>query len=79
MSKPREWITAAEAARQFNCKPGMIRRLVRSQQLSVRAIPHTHPRVDPGELARLIKGYTHKALHREPVHSSVPSDVYARS
>jgi len=79
MSKTREWITQTEAARRFGCKPGMIRRLVRSQQLSVCAIPRTHPKIEAGELARLIKSHTHPAAHREPIRGAVDSVTYARS
>jgi len=79
MSMTREWITQTEAARRFGCKPGLIRRLIKNQQLSVCAIPHTHPKVEAGELDDLFKNHTHRAAYRASVRDAVDSVTYARS
>ena len=57
-----EWIPLAEAARRLDCTHGVIKRLIEREQLSVRRIPGTHPRVEHPELARLVNDNTRPAL-----------------
>jgi excisionase family DNA binding protein len=61
MSEDRDWISVAEAARRLGTSGTVVRRLIKREQLSVRAIPGTHPRVPSTELSRLVARHTHPA------------------